>query len=444
MPSLFDNQTEEALTLSAFNARIKNTLNKQLDLQHQWVQAETSDVAVRRGHCYLELIEKNPENGATIARAQAVVWASIFGSLNAQFKSVTGQDFASGMKVLVCVSATFHEQYGLKLLVHNINPEFTLGDMARQRREILDRLARDGVIDMNKNLPWPLVPQRIAVISAVGAAGYGDFINQLEHNAYGLQYYPCLFTATMQGVSTVPSVLAALDRVNAHIEHFDCVVVIRGGGSTSDLNSFDNYDLAAAIAQFPIPVIVGIGHERDVTVLDYVAAMRVKTPTAAAEWLIQRGSDALAHLTDLSNTVVSNVRDMLAHSREQLAYYGSLIPATARRVVDTSRVRLEGYARAIPLALAGRLTAERTCLQHHSDRLREAATQHMLREHMRIDALHDKVELLSPRNILNRGYSLTMCAGRYLTRADQLKPGDAITVHLSQGKAKATVLNIQQ
>ena len=440
MQSLFDSQPSQAVTLSVFNARIKETLNYQDELQHQWVQAETSDVQVRRGHCYMELIEKHPDTGATIAKVQAVVWANVFAGLNAQFMSVTGQPFASGMKVMVCVSANFHEQYGLKLVVSDINPEFTLGDMARQRREILERLTREGVIDMNKTLPWPLVPQRIAVISAAGAAGYGDFMNQLARNVYGLQFYTCLFTAMMQGTNTVPSVLAALDRINAHIQHFDCVVVIRGGGSTSDLNSFDNYELAAAIAQFPIPVIVGIGHERDVTVLDYVASVRVKTPTAAAELLIQRGSDALAHLTDLSNAIVGTVREVLAHSREQLAYYSSMVPAAARRVLDTSRLKLEGCARTIPLAVNGRLSAERVRLQHHAARITEAAAQHMERQQMRLSALADKVELLSPRNILNRGYSLTMCNGRYITSADQLNPGDTITVHMKQGRTRATVV----
>ncbi len=439
MPTLFDDQMSQAMTLSAFNARIKKNINNQADLQYQWVQAETSDVQVRRGHCYMELIEKNPDTGATVAKTQAVAWASVFAALNAKFHHVTGQQFASGMKVMVCVSANFHEQYGLKLVVTDIYPEFTLGDMERQRREILDRLAREGVIDMNKTLPWPLVPQRIAVISAAGAAGYGDFMNQLAHNAYGLQFYTCLFTAMMQGANTVPSVLAALDRINAHIDLFDCVVVIRGGGATSDLNSFDNYDLAAVIAQFPIPVIVGIGHERDVTVLDYVASVRVKTPTAAAELLIQRGTDALSHLTDLSNAIVAAAREMLAHSREQLAYYSSLLPAAARRVLDTSRLRLEGYARTIPLTVAGRIATERTHLQHHGERVVVAAGQHMERQRLRLEALSDKVELLSPRNILNRGYSLTMCHGRYITSADQLNPGDTITVHLKQGRARAIV-----
>ena len=328
------------MTLSAFNARIERLIGGEPIVQNQWVIAETSDLRLNRsGHCYTELIEKDPQ-GTTIARIDAAIWASNYARLYYKFKEATGQVLATGMKVLVNVTANYHRLYGLKVTINDIDPNYTLGDMARQRQEIINRLTAEGVIDMNKELPWPEVPQRIAIISAEGAAGYGDFMNQLQGNPYGLQFYTCLFSAVMQGSQTVPTVLAALDRVNDHIDLFDCVVIIRGGGSTSDLNSFDNYDLASAVAQFPIPVIVGIGHERDVTVLDYVA-MRVKTPTAAAEWLIQRGTAALARLNELQDAVVTSVRDTVAQSREQLAYFTSMMPATARRIIDTNRIRLD-------------------------------------------------------------------------------------------------------
>ena len=354
------------LTLLELNHLVRQTAELTLSNEY-WVEAELSECRESRGHCYMELIEQDPDKGDTVARVQAVMWAGAYNRLAAQFQKVTGQAFASGMKVMVCVTATFHQIFGMKLVINDINPEFTLGDMQRQRQEILDRLKREGIIDMNKTLTWPRAPQRIAVVSASGAAGYGDFINQLNNNAYHLPFYTCLFTAAMQGANTVPSVLQALDRINSHIDLFDCVVVIRGGGSTSDLNSFDNYDLAAAIAQFPIPVIVGIGHERDVTVLDYVAAMRVKTPTAAAEWLIQRGSAELAHITELGNTIVAAVRETLGHSREQLTYYTSLIPATARRLIDTSKLRLD----------------------HYSERILETVDQHLLRQHTPLETLTD-------------------------------------------------------
>lgn len=437
MNSLFDNI--EAISLSQYNARIKSALNEVPELQAQWVQAETSDVSLRRGHCYLELVEKNPDTGVTVAKLSAVIWANTFAALAARFQSVTGSAFANGMKVMVRVNANFHEQYGLKAVITDINPEFTLGDMARLRREILDRLTREGLIERNRNLSWPDVPQRIAVISAAGAAGFGDFMNQLENNPYGLKFYICLFQALMQGVNTVPSVLDALQRIEERIDLFDCVVIIRGGGATTELNSFDNYDLAARVASFAIPVIVGIGHERDVTVLDYVAAMRVKTPTAAAEWLISRGADALARLIELRNAIVTTARDIVAHSREQLAYYTSMIPAAARRIVDTTRLRLDNLEQVVPSAVSMRLTSERTRLGHHVELIQTTVNNHLERSRMQLVALTDKVALLSPRNILNRGYALVMRNSGFITDVSQLASGELVTLHLRDGKAQVTV-----
>ena len=271
--SLFTNQPQ-GITLSQFNDRISRAINVTPGLQNQWVIAETSDLRVVRGHCYMELVEKD-DHGTTVAKLGAVIWASTFVRLNAKFQAAMGTELKTGMKLLVLATANYHSQYGFKAVINDIDPSYTMGDMARQRLEILKRLKADGIIDMNKELPITAVPQRIAVISAAGAAGYGDFMNQLEHNPYRLKFYTCLFGASMQGSQTVPTVLAALDRINEHLDLFDAVVIIRGGGATSELNSFDNYDLAAAVAQFPLPVIVGIGHDRDETVLDYVAAIRV-------------------------------------------------------------------------------------------------------------------------------------------------------------------------
>ena len=432
----------QGISLSEFNSRIEQVLNGEPLLHNQWVIAETSDLRLNRsGHCYTELIEKNAQ-GQTVAKVEAVIWANNYGRLYHKFLNATGQVLASGMKVLVNVSASFHRLYGMKVAINDIDPSFTLGDMARQRQEIIKRLTEEGIIDLNKELPWADVPQRIAIISAEGAAGYGDFMNQLHGNPYGLQFYTCLFNAVMQGTQTVPTVLAALDRINQHIDLFDCVVIIRGGGATSELNSFDNYDLASYIAQFPLPVIVGIGHERDVTVLDYVAAMRVKTPTAAAEWLIQRGAEALAHLNDLQDEVISAVRDNVSQAKEQLAYFTSMIPATARRIIDTNHLRLINYAKSIPFAVGNLITNQRTLLTHVMQRMGDNVTRVMQREQQRLQALNDKATLLSPVNTLQRGYSLVRVGGKCVTAADQLHPGDNISVQFAEGTADATVTAI--
>lgn len=435
-------QKPAGISLLDFNRRIKALLHNDTLLE-QWVVAETSDVRLSRGHCYMELLQKD-DKGATIARLSAVVWASTFQTLNYKFLNATGNHLGSNMKVMLRLSATYHELYGMKAVITDVDPSYTLGDMERIRLEILQRLKAEGVLEMNKQLPWPQAVQRVAVISAPGAAGYGDFMHQLEGNSYGLVFYTCLFAATMQGASTAPSVIDALNRIERHAHLFDCVVIIRGGGSTSDLNSFDNYDLANNIAQFPLPVITGIGHERDVTVLDYVAALRVKTPTAAAEFLIGRGVEQLARLQELQNTVASLVQESLARAGEQLAYYTSFIPLAATRIVETSKMRLQQQAQALPLAVTNRIAAERARLDRSVQLIAAALPQQLSREKMRLDNLQDKVAILSPRNTLNRGYSLTMHNGHVVTDASQLQPGDVVTTHFKAGSVKSTIVTSQK
>ena len=437
-PSLFPDQPQ-GMTLSEFNARIERQVNGVPGLQNQWVIAETSDLRLNRsGHCYTELIEKD-DRGTTIAKIGAAIWAGTYRDLYNKFLRSTGQVLATGMKVMVKVTVNFHSLYGMKVVINDIDPNYTLGDMARQRQEIINRLTAEGIIDLNKELPWPEVPQRIAIISAEGAAGYGDFMNQLTGNPYGLQFYTCLFNAVMQGAQTVPTVMAAMDRINRHIDLFDCVVIIRGGGATSELNSFDNYDLASYVANFPIPVIVGIGHERDVTVLDYVAALRVKTPTAAAETLIQRGTTALAHLDELQDAVVTAVRDTVGQAREHLAFFTTMIPAAARHLIDTNRIRLDNHARNIPFAAQGLIVNQRTRLERAVERMGDAASRALQREQQRLVALGDKATLLSPVNTLQRGYSLVRLGDKCVTAADQLHSGDQITVQFATGTTDATV-----
>ena len=430
--------TPAAITLLEFNNRISALVNNE-SVRNCWVTAETTDVRVSRGHCYVYLLQKRAD-GTIEAKVSAAIWASVFPRLDARFVAATGSHITSGIKVMVKVSAQFHPVYGMNLTITDIDPNFTLGDMVRQRMEILNRLKREGIIGMNRELQLPPVPQRIAVISAAGAAGYGDFMKQLADNPNGIVYYTCLFQAAMQGVNTAPSVIAALDRINAHASLFDCVVIIRGGGSTTDLNSFDNYELAANIAQFPLPVITGIGHERDVTVLDYVANQHMKTPTAVAEFLVSFGTSSMAHLADVSNAVVTTVRESIGRQRDRLSYLASMIPTLARHIADQSRLRLNQYASVIPVCLKGRITAEQSRLDADADKLCNAVRQTMLLETRRLEGLADKVQILSPRNTLKRGFTLTMSNGHIITSASQLKPGDVITTHFNSDNVKSTII----
>jgi exodeoxyribonuclease VII large subunit len=432
-------KTPQAISLLEFNCRVKDTLDFEDDIQHCWVVAETSDVQVRRGHCYLQLIQKDPETNLTVAKVDAVIWANVYIKLSARFQDSTNTAFTTGIKVMVEVSANFHEIYGMKLVISDIFPEYTLGDMVRQRMEIIRRLTAEGVIDMNKDVERLVAPQRIAVISAAGAAGYGDFVNQLENNPSGLKFYTCLFTALMQGEKTVPTVIDALNRIMSHDGQFDCVVIIRGGGATTDLNSFDNYDLALNVAQFPLPVIVGIGHERDVTVLDSVATVSVKTPTAAAEYLIQLGTGALAHLNDLKDSIAATVRDSIARSSEQLSYLSSRIPVAVKNNIERNKSRIAHLIEVIPLRANNRIDSENATLVRKIDLIKAATAQVIMREQMRVKSLDEKVSILSPRNTLNRGYSLTVINGHAVTDASQLKSGDEITSHFKNGNIHSTV-----
>lgn len=428
-------KSPNTITLQEFNNRIKRLLADP-SVMNCWVVAETTDVRINQ-HCYLQLLEKNPKTGATVAKIKAIIWGNQFRFLNARFKQVTGRDIGNDMKIMVCLSVNYSPQYGLTVVINDINPEFTLGDMERQRQEILNRLTQEGIIGQNKTVPVPPVLQRIAIVSAAGAAGYGDFMKQLTDNKYGVCFYPCLFQATMQGVKTVPTVLAALDKVEQNQHLFDCVVIIRGGGGTEELNSFDNYDLARRVATFPLPVIVGIGHERDITVLDYVAGIRVKTPTAAAEYIILQAANALAHIGDLSNQVVSIARDYIARAKEQLSYYAGNLPIMAQRIIDTNTLRLQNFIQNIPLHVQRRIEGENAQLARQKDAIKNAVAQVKMKETMRLEALGDKIELLSPRKVMARGYTLTTCEGKIMTDAAQLEAGKLVTIHFRDGKVVA-------
>ena len=429
---------ETAISLVEFNRRIGGLLHD-ASVQRCWVVAETSDVRQSGGHCYLELVQKDAQTGQTLARMRGIVWASVYARLRCEFERATGQPFASGMNVMVEVSANFHEQYGLSVVITGINPTYTLGDMARQRLEILNRLRSEGIIDMNKQLPWVDVAQRVAVISAAGAAGYGDFMNQLHNNPSGIKFYTCLFPAVMQGQSTVTSVIAALERINDYADLFDCVVIIRGGGSTSDLNSFDNYDLAANVAQFPLPVICGIGHDRDNTVVDSVASVRVKTPTAAAEWLLDRAQSALDHVNALTDMVVDSATQMLSGARQQLAYFTSGIPLMADNIVVRHRARLQQIAAAIPVVAARRIDGAGKDLAFASQRVAMAARQCVANERQRVTGLEKQVELLSPDRVLRRGYSLTLRDGHVVTSVSSLRAGDSLVTRFADGERTSVV-----
>ncbi len=411
----------QALTLAQLNRRITSALAVAPDLNDVWIVAETSDLRSSGGHCYMELVQKD-EAGRALAKARAVIWASNYSRISAEFAAATGTRLASDMKVMARVSVSFHAVYGMSLVISAINYEYTAGDLIRHRNEIIARLRADGVFDLNRSLPWPVPAQRIAVISARGAAGYGDFMRHLYGNGLRLRFSTELFEAVMQGQRTAASVVSALEAINSRIAEFDCVVIIRGGGAVSELACFDDYTLAFNLAQFPLPVIVGIGHERDVTVLDYVAHTRVKTPTAAAELLVTRMTAEYDRLLAAARAIQTAAKAKIAGQQQQLEYCRGQLPALARAVIVRARARLTA---ANPQALAQSVRAQ---LQLRRQRL-QACTELM--------------DALAPEATLKRGFSITRLNGRAVKNAVELKPGDCLTTVFASGEASTTVTSIQ-
>lgn len=406
------------LSLLQLNSRVSATIAADNGLQNVWVAAETGDVRVSGGHCYLELIEKDESTGRPVARMRAIIWASQYAHISTEFAHATGQQFVSDIKVMVRVNVNFHPAFGLSAIITDINPEFTCGDLLRRRKMMINRLTEEGIIDMNRTLPWPDVAWRIAVISAQGAAGYGDFITHLYNNPQRLRFTTCLFPAVMQGENAPRSIIDALDSITERADDFDCVVIIRGGGATGDLASFDNYDLAANIAQFPLPVIVGIGHERDVTLLDYVASIRVKTPTAAAEWLIGHSDEALSQIRNIASEIFRIATERVSGGLRQIAYYEGLLPSLVLGKVERAQAALVDT---IPTMISH---ASSSILRIQTDRL-EAASQ--------------LLSALSPEAVLRRGYSICRIDGHAVTDASQLLPGMTITTSFAKGEISSTV-----
>lgn len=396
------------------------------------------------GHCYLELIQKDPANGQTIARARANIWANTYRTLRPYFEKATGQKLQAGVKVLVTVSVTFHPTYHYSLTVWDIDPTYTIGDMARRRAEIIKRLTDDGIIDDNKKTEWNILPRRVAIVSSPSAAGYGDFMNQLHGNARGYRFYTALFAAIMQGEASESSVLAAMERIFDAQDNFDCVVIIRGGGATSELNCFDSYAIAQSVAQFPLPVIVGIGHERDETVLDYVANTRVKTPTAAAEKLIEKMQYADETRIMLRDSIITSVTEKMQHERERIALLGERIPNAVGRKLGREENRMLQIRNRFVYGIQQNISRQRLMLANIVANIKNGAARKIEREKNWLELTGSKIELSSPDNILKRGYSITTKNGYPVKSVAEICEGDEIETLLLDGKATSTVKNINK
>ncbi|MDR2963936.1 MAG: exodeoxyribonuclease VII large subunit [Bacteroidales bacterium] len=430
------------IKLSELQSQIAQCLKQSLP-KSLWIIAEINELSVNfKGHCYLELIEKDEKSTNIVAKQRATIWSYSYNLINSYFKAETGIPLQAGLKVLVQCSVEFHALYGMSLNISNIDPIYTLGEEEKQRREIIERLQREGVIDMNKSLEFPVLLQRIAVISSETAAGYQDFMHSLHTNREQLAFSTTLFAAAMQGQDVEHSVVAALERIFEHEENFDAVVIIRGGGAKTDLRWFDNYSIAAHIAQFPLPVITGIGHDKDSSIADLVAHTTLKTPTAVAEFLIDHQNEVLQEWKDLQQR----------------------LSAAGTAIVETHTVRLQEYTNTIQLHAQHRIESENLRLQYTHNRMQNAAKNSVHTEIRHIENLHKNLQHATLQNlrvhkgnlelyeakiaansidsILAKGFTLTTnAAGTRLRSKHNIQPGEVLRSYFADGVVESTVID---
>ena len=414
----YDNTLEQHhhFSLLELNRLVRATIEDTLCEQY-WLEAEIGQIGENNGHCYLEFIQKAEGYNTPVARAKAKCWRNVWGSVRPYFEHTTGQTLTLGMKVLVLVHPDFHEAFGFSWIVDDIDPRFTLGDMARRRQEIIRQLKAEGVFDLNRELPLPLFTQRIAVISSSTAAGYGDFCRQLEENTRGFRFSVTLYESLMQGEGVERSIISALDKINAHIDDYDCVVIIRGGGATSDMSGFDSLLLAENVANFPLPVITGIGHDRDECILDMVSHTRVKTPTAAAAFLIDRLEQVARRIDDAADRITSYVQHRM----------------------EIEKMRLSRAAERIPILFSLVKSKQENKMETLNQRITSAVQRLIDRRRHTLDILEQRTKSLDPTLLLQRGYSITLVNGHALRSPSAVKPGDIIVTRLADGTVKSTV-----
>ena len=435
---------EKRLTLYELNSLVREVIECEMPNEY-WVEAELSECRESRGHCYMELIQKDEQTATPVAKASAKCWASKWMLVRPHFERTTGQRLHAGMKVLLKVYAQFHEAYGFSWIVTDIDPTYTLGDMARKRQEIIRQLKAEGVFDLQKGLRLPLFCQRIAVISSETAAGYGDFCNQLADNPYGFQFQTQLFPAIMQGEGVEQSIIAALEHIyNAqctmHNAQFDCVVIIRGGGATSDMSGFDTLALAENVANFPLPIITGIGHDRDESILDMVSHTRVKTPTAAAALLIDHLKAVLDTLNDAQDRLIHYCSSKLYTLNTQLSSLQDTLPRLFSIVKTKHEARLDTlHSRLVATVRQGIMTHQ-SKINAIEERIPILMDRRLITEKHRLQLIEEKAKSLDPTLLLKRGYSMTMKDGKIIRDAATLHPGDEIETRLANGTVKSTVI----
>ncbi len=426
-----------SLSLYELTGLVRETIERSLNREY-WLVAELSEVRVgSNGHCYLEFVEKSQRNGTLLAKARGYIWKSTYQQLAPYFELTTGTALVPGLRVRVLVSISFHELYGFALTVSDIDPSYTLGEASRQRKEILDRLSAEGVLTLNKELSLPRLLQRIAVISSRTAAGYGDFCRQLDESPY--RFTLGLYEATMQGEKAESTIINALDHIAADESLWDAVVIIRGGGATSDLSCFDTYELATNVAQFPLPIFIGIGHERDESVLDHVAHTRFKTPTAVAAHLVMRQQEEAELMERNAQRLAQAATSQLSSAIHRLQMQSLRLQAATTRCINRKREQQMQFSARLALQAHRQITRCHSSLTDAAQRIKPAALRRIEKEWHSLQLRESILQMASPERILQMGYSLTLYKGKAVRHADTLKTGDIITTRVANGTLRSVV-----
>lgn len=430
----------EAISLYQLNQIIKQEIQHSFPSDY-WIKAEISECRENsNGHCYLELIEKDSQTDRLIAKTKASIWSFTYKMLKPYFESSTGQSFTSGLKILVAVHVEFHELYGINLVVKDIDPTYTVGDMVQRRVRILNQLKNEGVLEMNKELELPVFPQRIAVISSSTAAGYDDFMQQLLQHKKQYRFYCKLFPAVMQGAQTESSIIEALEKIYLHIDSFDVVVIIRGGGATADLSSFDSYNLAYFCTQFPLPIFTGIGHQRDQTILDFVAHTSLKTPTAVAEKLIEILQEKDVFLENSFNRILHQTAHFVQIQSNYLQQTTVQLAHVIKETVDVHENELDFFLIHVKSLYTQSSLLEKQKMTTIIETLNKQTLLLLKNKKQRLSFLEKNIKLVSPDSILARGYSITSDKnGKMIKTAHQLLPGDEIITRFSDGSISSII-----
>ncbi len=426
------------LSLFELNNLVREVIATDLSMEY-WVEAELSEVREVRGHCYMELVQKDMFSNTPVAKASAKCWKSKWMYVRPKFEQITGQYLHTGMKVMLKVYADFHEAYGFSWIVTDINPEYTLGDMAKKRMHIIEQLKREGVFDLQKELEIPMFAQRVAVISSLNAAGFGDFTRQLTDNSYGFKFQVELFPAIMQGEGIEGSVIAALDAINERLDEFDVVVIIRGGGATSDMSGFDTLALAENVANFPLPIITGIGHDRDESVLDMISHTKVKTPTAAAALLVEHLEVVWQMLMEAENELVTVAQHRIENEKQRLSHIAEKIPVLFSLVKTHYENVLDKLLMTISSMINEKVSSEKHNVLLMEEKIKPLVDVRLQREKHHLMMLEQRVKALDPEILLKRGYSITLCKGKVVVDASMLKSGDEVETKVRKGIFKSII-----